>query len=392
MTLLTGTLLKNFVLSLSLCDIFGTMVFRWNKKDFRFEPKSSSNRTTNYRLFYLAIFSGAIVILQAVLLKNVLSRFVIFYTFFILSSCSVTYFCARGSVRWPSLICGLLNSMISFEKRCSDFRLRTMSKTFEKVLPLFASGSVLPIWYSLGAILYPCLPTYSGSLILESCAAKWQDNITSQVAVSEYLLRICIALFTFLTWCFGTPNTMIHFCMAFAQGHCFKEYIEGYVNNVADSTNLPNRKIRRMVKTYREIQLMMIQHRQIVANNVIVAAMLPGPFLQIMANYLVIDYLRREEDTPVEAVVMCGSVSLIMFGVLSLTLRLLASVNRVSKHLTKRVGKNVRNKEFRKFLKSCSILKVHVGEGGNCIEPKTPLIVEHFVVNQTVSLLLLDKS
>lgn len=44
---------------------------------------------------------------------------------------------------------------------------------------------------------------------------------------------------------------------------------------------------------------------------------------------------------------------------------------------------------FRRWLRSCQVLKIYMG-GTNFLDRSTPLVIEEFVINQTVSLLLLN--
>lgn len=50
----------------------------------------------------------------------------------------------------------------------------------------------------------------------------------------------------------------------------------------------------------------------------------------------------------------------------------------------------IKNKWFRRFVRSCSVLKVSMGPG-SFLEPVTPLVTQRLVWDQTVSLLLMGK-
>jgi len=81
----------------------------------------------------------------------------------------------------------------------------------------------------------------------------------------------------------------------------------------------------------------------------------------------------------------CAFVILVVYGGLS-------DVYKTSKRLNKELNGNVEmqvNRWFRTFFKSCQLIKAHFGE--TCfIDELTPLIFEAFVIQQTVSLLLLQ--
>ncbi len=71
---------------------------------------------------------------------------------------------------------------------------------------------------------------------------------------------------------------------------------------------------------------------------------------------------------------------------------ILANVFKVSKRVQGQIKRNhelCRNRWFKKWFKSCPTFKIYFG-GSNYLEPRTPLIIQDFVIHQTVNLMLLQ--
>lgn len=143
---------------------------------------------------------------------------------------------------------------------------------------------------------------------------------------------------------------------------------------------------------YRQLQLLCIQYRLNYSRYMIGSIM---PCLVSMSVICWYNTIKKISGQNVNASMgysllygWGGFVSLLnvlfMFGIL-------VDVSNVSKKVLRRVNCKEefrKNKWFRRWLKSCPTLKIYFG-GSNFLERRTPLNLTKFVIEQTVSLLLL---
>lgn len=148
----------------------------------------------------------------------------------------------------------------------------------------------------------------------------------------------------------------------------------------------------KLYMNYRELQLVCIQYRVIYSRFMIGSIMPCFMSMSIMCLYNTIKTVSGENESSSTgynllyawAGMICISNTLYMFGIL-------ADVSNVSEKVLGRLRGKVefrKNKWFRKWLRSCPTLKIYFG-GSNYLERRTPLNLTDFVIEQTVSLLLL---
>lgn len=144
--------------------------------------------------------------------------------------------------------------------------------------------------------------------------------------------------------------------------------------------------------TFRQIQVMLVEYRDIYSGVVLMAIAAGGMFAQVATLYISIDLVRQGEVTgQLGMMLACTWVTCGMALIFIFIYGTLADVYKVSldQHLKIRSSKELMtDKLFRRFFRSCPILRIYLS-GSNYLEPETPLNIEDRVVEQTIDFLLL---
>jgi len=392
MVLLQGNLLKYFIFAVRICDTFGNVPILWNKTAGKFQVKPPILLKINIFLFHLGILAAIIVIIQLAAFWKTASKVGLLFSLVVEFAYFVSFCCTFSAYKWPALLCSLLNSMISFENRWK-FQIGKGNKIIGKIICAIALGTFMPVAYSLNVFILPCMPSYPGFWTLKQCKTESLDiNFYLYHNHCDIIFKLLIAIFTFSGWCILVSGAMLQVCLILMQGYCFAKYARGFINAAQRHLKLNAYKEDSwVVQVYRELQIMVsVQHRQLNAKSVFLGVLLPGPCVQVIANYVLIEYLSGRFHIPIQMLILLVNIVFITFCTLFLAIGFLSMVYRESKDMQKELGKYVRNKGVKKFLKSCPVLKVSFGGSGNFFEPVTSLNVEQFSVDLTINLLLAD--
>lgn len=143
-----------------------------------------------------------------------------------------------------------------------------------------------------------CLPI-PDFFLLDKCNRNlFSETPCRYSLLKEYFLQNLITIFGFSGWCIFVCISLSQVCLILVQAHCFSEYIKNYnkvAKNIVDYVNNPNTKL--LTEVFQEIQLMVAsQHRQINCSYVYVGILVSSACLQIMAKYVVIDFIRRRSQ------------------------------------------------------------------------------------------------
>jgi hypothetical protein len=388
---LWGNLLSEFLLAVRICDIFGNIPLRWNQLSQKFTVKPLRFLKFNKFLYNLAIINTLIVGLQTILFWETSSKLASMFAMLMICGYSTALFSTFSTYKWPTLLCSLLNSMISFENRWK-FEYQKANRIIGKLICACALGSHMQIPLSLGVFVVPCMPVFPGFWILKECRAT-QSTFQNSSYLLNTLVKVFIAVFTFCG-CHSTILTtcMFQLCLIFLQGYNFAKYTKGYIQAVQQQLKLNgSREVLWAIQVFRELQLMVTTyHRQLTSRSVLIGFVLIGPVVQIMANYILIQLIRGKSQLPTAFIINLGAMAFVTFCILFQATGFLSMVYQESKDIQKELRRNARNKGFRRFCRSCPVLKVSLGGSGNFFEPDTSLNVEQFSMNQTINLLLAD--
>lgn len=196
----------------------------------------------------------------------------------------------------------------------------------------------------------------------------------------------------FSGWSIVLSHITLQICLIIVQGHCFSEYTCGITKESQENPCF--------VKTYgahlsesafRQAQLMICsQHRELYSNSVLLSILLPGPCVQILINCIIIRYINGQFHLPLGIAAVYMPISLVLCLTYVVLIDFLSKVYEESKNFDKEIIASNLSKYIRSFIRSCPVLRVNVGGGGNFIELMTSLKVPQFSIVQLISLLLLD--
>ncbi|CAL8140564.1 unnamed protein product [Orchesella dallaii] len=305
------------------------------------------------------------------------------------------------------LVATLFNSLIDFEQRHYNGKFSTNVKGSLLIIFMLrmmtATGILMPTLYHLDIIRNPCFPVYLGYWLSDQCEdGKLGHALPATWSGIELGTKIGIAFCSYLNW--NLLMTGIPFFVSIAytlHGHCCRSYIYQYGQNMRKmSTSFDSRhnRARTQTKAFRELQIIGILHREVYSSYALPVSMICCISMQIVCLFNTITVLLKENGKETEEDLQIGlnlvylwctfvaaSAILVLFGIL-------ADVYKVGRHVHSELNSLFelkRSKRFRRFLKSCPILRVYIG-GSNFIDELTPLTAENLAIDQTVSLLLLQ--
>lgn len=229
-------------------------------------------------------------------------------------------------------------------------------------------------------IFQPCTPPFLLSMSAKCGEIKW-THIGSTHAIVLFELWMCAQIFN------GAAPTVFFVC--FAGIICLLNYFQLLGASIQESRCLE--QYQENIRFYRRIQILE-KHMNDITNVYILPALIIGvPLLQIVSQYVSIT---MHDDIPMPGFVLFPimSVEAIITNVVVFTpaswvngrsTRILA---RYARKITHCVRKSVVVKER----KACTMLKIKFGS--NYVDQSTPLVIQNFCLNQTMSLILINTS
>ncbi len=115
--------------------------------------------------------------------------------------------------------------------------------------------------------------------------------------------------------------------------------------------------------------------------------------LQTACLYNTISVLSgKDTGGPIWYNLLYAYVAVVIFLDVIFVFGIFANVYEVSKGIQEKINAKTdlkRNKWFKRWFRSCPIFRIYIG-GSNYLEKLTPLTIQDFVIDQTVSLMLLQ--
>lgn len=236
MSLISGCQLTTLKRALCIIDTFWSLPYKWCSafQSFTLLPnrRLASNKlrlVCGYIYFFFIIFQTMQTWPQnSTLVKTYCVMTLAVYTM-MLSGSQLNY-------QNPALIIGLLNNMISFEKRHRNLITKNSAQSYHpliKALVIYNALSIFwPVSYFFNIVLNPCMPIYAGSyLLLNQCNASAMgnppDSLTTQLGTKIFVAGISV-----FTWEYLMPGMVVHLCLMFIQGISFSTYICSYARYV----------------------------------------------------------------------------------------------------------------------------------------------------------------
>ncbi len=144
---------------------------------------------------------------------------------------------------------------------------------------------------------------------------------------------------------------------------------------------------------YRQIQIISIHYRLNVSQFKLGCAIPCFLAMQTACLYNSIAFLSgKDTGGPVWYALAFLWAEVVLIGVTVFVFGILADVYNVSSRAQNKINGRpelMKNKWVKRWVKSCPILKIYFG-GSNFFDQLTPLNIQNFAINQTVSLMLLN--
>ncbi len=255
---------------------------------------------------------------------------------------------------------------------------------------------VVPVIYHIDMFRYPCLPTNLGYWIVDTqCVGQLGSESKATWSLYEIFAKLLIVLVNYLNWSFLASSMYFHGTMVLlVKTYCLTRYIQlagKQIDSSLKGKREPNAYTSLM---FREIEVMCNEYRSLYSYSVISHCIVCMMIFHTLSFYACIKF---GLDLPLSMFLFFSSAALNICVVVLCMYTSMANVVRASTFVLKvklrsAMGNGTMRPSpwFRRYLKSCKILKIYVGNT-NFVEPMTPLIVEQFSIQQTASLLLLNK-
>ncbi len=249
--------------------------------------------------------------------------------------------------------------------------------------------------YHVDMFRNPCLPTNLCYWIVDTqCVGQLGSETKATWSLYEICVKLLVVVVNYLNWSFLQSGCYFHCTLILlVKTYCLRRYIELAGNRIELSLSKKKEPNAYTCIMLREIEVISNEYRRLYSYSAISPCIVCAMLLHILTFYACIKFglglpLAMYLFFSLAALNTCVVV-LCMYTSMANVVR--ASTFVLEVKLRSGMGKNmVRSPWFRRFLKSCKIVKIYVGSV-NFVEPMTPLVVEQFSIQQTVNLLLLDK-
>ncbi len=152
--------------------------------------------------------------------------------------------------------------------------------------------------------------------------------------------------------------------------------------------------ICKLTLLHRQLQLPSIQYRLNLSRFSIGCGILGYIMSQVACLYNSITFLSgKDTGSPIWYDLVYGWSEIICIAFVIFVFGILADVNNVSQQVQQKInGRHElkRNKRFKRWFQSCPVFKIYFG-GSNYFERLTPLNIQNFAINQTVSWMLIKQ-
>ncbi len=255
------------------------------------------------------------------------------------------------------------------------------------------TGVVLPLFNHLDVIRNPCMPAYFGGywIVEPQCGGQIGTDFQATWSIYEILTKSVVCFVSYINLSFLVSGSFFHITtVLLTQPYCLKNYILLAGQKIDESLRGQGKTNWRTWLVYREVELMSTEYRNLYSYYMTAVVMICVIFQHIITLYACLEfgmklplpsYLLFLITTVNDGVVLVG-----MYSTLSNIFT--TSQDILEKQLRLATGKTAMSPYFRRYHKSCKILKVYIGSS-NFVEPLTPLVVEEFCIQQVISLLLL---
>lgn len=253
------------------------------------------------------------------------------------------------------------------------------------------SGLCLPLLYHADLIRNPCLPIHLGGywIVYDQCKGKFGVDLQPTWSLNEVLSKLVVFGVSYFNWSFLLSGFSFHLSLSLLlKSYCLRSYIKFAGDKILGKSWKVNESTCRI---YREVQLLGLEYRIIYSKYMTANVLISIIFVHTISLYACLNF---GLDLPITMFCMFFMAAVDSGFVILIIYSSLANVFKTSKVLIERRLKSGRvtkqGKWFKMFVMSCSNVRVYVGDR-NFVDELTPLTVEDLAIQQTISLMLVDK-
>ncbi len=264
-----------------------------------------------------------------------------------------------------------------------------------RIMTFSAPG--LMLFYHADLMLNPCLPVHLAGywLVKEQCGGQIGANLQATWSASEVRNKLVVLFLNYFNWSFLLSGYTLHLSLGLLlKSHCLSRYILLAGKHIRGNYSKGDVQFWNTCVILREIQVISNEYRRIYSKYMTAYVLISIIVVHITSLYGCIHF-GFELPLPMFllfllATIDSGTIIVVMYTSLANVFK--ASTHVFENELKQGKGSTVHQKYywFRKYLKSCQIVRVFVGDT-NFVEKLTPLVVEKFAIDQTISLVLVKK-
>ncbi len=253
----------------------------------------------------------------------------------------------------------------------------------------------LPLFYHADLFRNPCLPIHLGGywIVDAQCHGQIGTELRATWSFQEILTKLLVLVVSYLNWSFLLSGSYFQITVVLLlKSHCMKSYILLAGQQIVNCLSEKRGSILQACLIYREIEVMSTEYRRLYSRYMTADVLVSVIIVHTISLYACINF---GIELPLSMFFMFVLAALNTGVVLIFMYTSLANVYKASKYVLEvqlKTGKDElmmrQNARFRRFRRSCKVVKVYIGNS-NYVEPLTPLTMEQFAIDQTISLMLL---
>lgn len=403
MVLLGNSGLLQIVLkTLIASDWCGCLPYKWHPSKQKLIQKSDTQlKMFKFHLIYSYIYL-LITFSQVALYWKKASLLVITHSVMFISisiMCMVSHFVNFCNL--PEII-SLFNAFLDYEKQEQTENTQPFTKSPGKqlivkytLIILCLTGIFPPILYHLDVLRNPCFPMFAGYWFNNQCQLENLGlPLPATWTLAEIQIKLYLILISYYAWSFLLLGFTFHCSIQIVlHGYSLQTYISEFGQILAKNLET-NQNIQDRFTAYRQLQILSLEYRNCFSRVMLAIATSGYLVVGTVSLYNTIQFVSGRDTTgslEYNLIYMWGGVAALL-DIIFMN-GLLAGVYKASLAVQSCLNANLqlkRSRWFRKWLRSCQVLRVYFG-GTNYFDELTPLNLLDFVIDQTVSLLLVKK-
>ncbi len=250
----------------------------------------------------------------------------------------------------------------------------------------------VPLLYHVELMRNPCLPINLGGywIVDAQCGGQLGTELKATWSIQEILTKLIVCFVSYFNWSFLVSGCYLQTTLVIlVKSYCMKNYIELAGRKIQERVSLKNKTNWKTCLMLREIEVMSSEYRRLYSCYMTCSVLLFSMWAHTLGLYACVHFGNK---LPLSMILFFGLAAGNAGLVVIYFYTNLANVFAASKNVLEiklKTGSGNIGPWFRRFLKSSTVVKIYIGDT-NFVEPLTPLTVEQFCIEQTISLMLVN--